>query len=65
MSAKFKKPFKDLFAKQNNSYRALNESVRLRETLYTNDRLTMYNDLFDMLYDKEVGGEYINNVYPN
>ncbi|MFV5700716.1 hypothetical protein ACM55F_02490 [Flavobacterium sp. XS2P12] len=61
--AQFRKPFKELFLKEINSYKVIRRSVRIGETLYTIDRLSIDNQLFDSLYEKDLGGEYINDIY--
>lgn len=63
MIEKFKKPLKDLFSKENNYYRILDKPVHIGETLFTKDKISMFNSLLDMLYEKEVGGEFLNDIY--
>lgn len=60
---KFRKPLNELFEKTKDSYKVIGDSVKINETLFTTDRLSIQNDLLDKLFDKEVGGEIHNDVF--
>lgn len=59
----FKKSFDELFIKENNSYRVLNKSVRIGDTLFTSEKISVDNSYLDFLSEKDLGGEYINEIY--
>lgn len=59
----FRKTCKELFLRENNYYQVIDKPVRINQTLFTKQKLSFDNSLLDLLYEKELGGEIINDIY--